>query len=300
MMMKRLLPIAIVLLVVGLPIADAAAPSNVTGYTAIYIQGTTTWGRATPFGLAFKFWDVDAGIPQYGTESFRPSDIIGDQAIPGGPIDAEKVVKQGGNQAYRDNSGGPVVWTDPLEDNAEMIPGDAYWFVTIWPESRYLFLCGGVDNSGNYGTTTITAPMATAYYATPYTWRDSRNVPVDSLGLLEQGFTGDATAIASDKVVMQGGSGLQLNYIEGVGWDYGFTHIVPGVPYWIVNKHVGHPWNYAYVGVPALPFFSSDDESVVTGTEPQIPVKSRATVRATSSVKKDAPKTSKKSSKASK
>ena len=301
MMKKVLLVVLTLALATSLSFAQTSGPSNVAGYVKITCNATTyQQPYATPFGLAFKFWDVDAGVPQYGVESFRPSDIVGDQANPGGPIDSDKIVKQGGGQAFRDNRGAEIIWTDVLEDNEEMFPGDAYWYVNKTGVARDLVLAGEVDNAGSYGTKTITAPTSTSNFATPYSWRDSRNVPVDSLGLVEQGFTGDAIALNSDKVVQQGGSGLQLNYITGTGWDYGFASLDPALAYWIVNKHVGHTWDYTYVGVPVLPMTANDNEGNVTSAKASPTVKTKATVRATSSVKKDAPKTSKKSTKTSK
>jgi hypothetical protein len=300
MMKKVLLVVLTLAIATSLSFAQTSGPSNVAGYVKITCGGTVPLqAYATPFGLPFKFWDVDAGtgVPQYGVESFRPSDIIGDQANPGGPVNADRIVQQSGTQAYRDANNGDQ-WTGTLEDNAEMFPGWAYWFVNKTGTPRDLVLAGEVDNSGNYGTTTITAPTTATNYATPYSWCDSRNVPVENLGLIEQGFLGAPTAPPSDKVVQQGGTGYQLNYIDGVGWDHGFDYIEPGLAYWIVNKHSAS-WDYTYVGVPSLPSTGSSNEGAVTGAKTSPKVKSKATVRAISG-KKSAPKTPAKSTKTSK
>ena len=302
MMKKVLLVVLSLAIAASVSFAQTSGPSNVAGYVKITCGAAAVGSPyATPFGLPFKFWDVVGGVPTYGVESTYPSDIVGDQAAPGGAVDSDKIVQQAGNQAWRDAGNGNQ-WTDLLEDNGEMIPGEAYWYVNKTGAIRDLVLAGEVDNTGNYGTTTMTAPPAAGgNYATPYSWRDSRNAPLDSLGLTDQGFTGDPAAIPSDKVVQQGGSGLQANYIEDPSsppdpadhWE-GFLDLDPGLGYWIVNKHEGNTWDYTYVGVPLLPMIANGNEGVITGASKSSTTKSKANVRATTSVKNSPTKTGKK------
>jgi hypothetical protein len=201
MMKKVLLVVFCLMLVASVSVAQTSGPSNVAGYVKIVCGGDVyLTPYATPFGLPFKFWDVVAGVPQYGIESTKPSDIVGDQAAPGSSSTADKILRQDtGEQAWRNSGSLPVpnVWTDLLETNSNMLPGTALWYINKTGVPRNLVLAGEVDNAGNYGTFSINAPLpGSATYATPYTWRDSRNVPVDSLGLLAAGFLGGTTVIS--------------------------------------------------------------------------------------------------------
>ncbi|RQV96741.1 hypothetical protein EH220_05310 [bacterium] len=300
MMKKVLLVVLTLALATSLSLAQTSGPSNTAGFTKTVCNGTTVGIQyATPFGLAFKFWDVDEfGVPTYGSESTKPSDIVGDQTNPGDVISADQILKQAsGDYGYRTVAGD---WLGDLEVNESMEPGRAYWYLNKSGAPRNLVLAGEVDNAGNYGGVFMDDPPAVpanGQYATPYSWRDSRNVILDSLDLLNQGFTG-GDVVTSDKILEQG-TGLQANYLTATpGWDYGgagtpFMTITPSRAYWILNRHVGNEWTYTYVGVPVLPMTANDNEGVVTGTSKSPTSKSKASVRATTSVKKSAPKTGK-------
>ena len=76
------------------------------------------------FGLPFKFWNVVANVPQYGTESTRPSSIIGAQINPGSFTTADRIVNQNTAQfAYRLAPGNN--YTGTLETAATMTPAMA-------------------------------------------------------------------------------------------------------------------------------------------------------------------------------
>jgi hypothetical protein len=291
MMKKVLLVVLCLMLVASVSVAQTSGPSNVAGYVKISCGGfVSNQAAATSFGLPFKFWDVASGVPQYGVESTKPSDIVGDQANPGIGTTADQILRQGGDYAFRDQGAGNA-WTGGLEDNSGMIPFEAYWYSNKSGAFRNLVLAGEVDNAGNYGAKVIPAPLtATGAATVTYSFRDSRNVPVELLGLLEAGFTG-GTNTSSDALVEQGGN--QLSYLDPPGeWDFGgpgtpMQYIVPGRAYWLVNKHMGHPWSYNYIGPTSLPARMANHEGVITSTKSsKSNSTSKSTVRATSSVKK--------------
>jgi len=291
MMKKVLLVVLCLMLAASVSLAQTSGPSNVAGYVKINCLGYTAGAAAsTAFGLPFKFWEVAAGVPQYGVESTSPSDIVGNQSNPGSSTSADAIVRQGGDFAYRDNGTG--LWAGGLEDDAGMIPFEAYWYANKSGAARTLVLAGEVDNAGNYGNKLISAPTTSGGAASvSYSFRDSRNVPVELLALVEAGFTGGTTAITSDALVEQGG--YQLAYLVPPGeWDFGgegepFHYITPGKAYWIVNKHMGHPWNYNYVGLPSLPARMHNGEGVVTSKTVKATDKAKATVGKTTSIKKN-------------
>jgi hypothetical protein len=277
-MMKKVLLVVLCLMFAAASFAQTSGPSNVAGYVKFTAPGTVVGtASATPFGLPFQFWDVDdgTGIPTYGVESFRPSDIIGDQATSGSPVGSDKILQQEGNQAFRNSSNGDA-WEGNLETDSagagSMIPGEAYWFINKSGAPIDVVLAGEVNNAGNYQTVTILKPTSGTNRATPYSWRDSRLVPLDSLDLIAQGFTGGATPSASDRLVEQGGSGNIANYLIGTGWDNpAFPEVTPGAAYWIVHKHPsGVDWDYNYVGVPVLPLTADDNEGVVSSARSDI------------------------------
>jgi hypothetical protein len=206
---------------------------------------------------------------------------------------ADRIVRQGGNFAYR-WSGAPIpgTWTGLLEDNGEMIPGKAYWYVNLTGANRDIVLAGEVDNAGNYGTASILAPPAVpanGSYANAYSWRDSRIIPMDSLGFtIGTDFIG-GDASTSDRIVSQHSGGGLARYLTLTSeWDgqVAIDGILPGNAYWIVNRHSGHPWDYTYVGAPVLPVVARDHEGVVTSVrDSQKSSSSKASDRSVTSVK---------------
>jgi hypothetical protein len=113
---------------------------------------------------------------------------------------------------------------------------------------------------------------------------------VDSLGLIEDGFQGDAVlpALFSDQVLQQDGD--YATYNSGtMTWGGALAAVVPGKAYWIVNKHPSPAagWDYTYEGVPALPLVATDHEGVITRTDTNSSKQDNSASR-TTSVKKSA------------
>lgn len=263
--MKKVLFVVLSLLIAAGAFADQSDPSNEVGYVKVTAAATGQYHvigvqASAPFGLTFKFWDVwptaipgpGAGTPVYGTESTKPSDIVGSQAVPFTPsVFAEKIVRQtDGSSATRRSSDG--MWTGSLESGSTMIAGHAYWFVTLEGTARSIILGGEVDNSGSYPARTITAPLAGPPFpssTTPYSWRESRNIARDQLNLRDDGFLGGSNSLNADRVVEQG-TGLGFHYLStgAGGWTGTLAAINPGKAYWILNRHVGNTWVYDYDG----------------------------------------------------
>ncbi|MBU0691421.1 hypothetical protein KKC97_03035 [bacterium] len=222
--------------------------SNTVGYYHFEAYGDEQGHEyATPFGLPFVFWRHDsAGVPIYGRESNKPSDIIRNQANCGDVITADQILKQAsGWLAYQDCNGS---WMGDLESSETMRPGDAYWYLNRSGSPDEIFLMGEADNWGRYGELFINDPSADVpgTFSTPYSWRISHPVSVHRLGLLEQGFTG-GTIEESDKIATQDGSGDFAVYLtESNRWYPEDFQVYPGQAYGIVNNHAGHSWTYEY------------------------------------------------------
>jgi len=250
--MKKVMLVIVCLVFAASAFAQQSDPSNDVGYVKLNINGSGTPGVISylPFGLPFKFWTVNAGVPQYGTESTKPSSIIGAQTNPGVPGAADRINRvDNGQFAFRTVA---LAWSGGLETTGAglMIPGRAYQYINKTGAARTLVLAGDVDNSGDYGVVTVGAPTPPATLAaTPYAWRDSRNTPIANLNLLEDGFTG-GTPGASDRVAQTVG-GAFAYYNTGTNvWGGALTAIVPGQYYNIVNKHAA-AWAYSYDGTAA-------------------------------------------------
>ncbi|MDD5087674.1 MAG: hypothetical protein PHI18_02595 [bacterium] len=242
--MKKVVFVLVSLLLVSYCWALESDPSNEVGY----IKLTCNAGGYTTFGLPFVFWDVPQdNVPNYGTESRKPSDIIGSQATAGNSITSDKVVKQGGETGYRKSSDG--LWTGALEtsggDPGLMEPGRAYWYQNKTAAALNIVLAGQVDKDagasipGDYAIPVVT--VGPSAYVT-YSWRDSRVVPIADLGLLTSGFTG-GNSITSDKLIEQGGATGYYKTSDGT-WQT-LLQVTPGKAYWIQNKHTG-TWSYDY------------------------------------------------------
>jgi hypothetical protein len=262
-MMKKVLFVVMSLLIASFAFAEESAPSEEVGYVKVtatangqfHIFGVQS---TASFGLPFKFWDVwstatplPPGTPIYGVESTKPSDVFGTQTVGWNTSTfAEKIVSQGGSTGFYRTGSGWTGWSGTLESGSTLLPGFAYWFVTHEGTARSIIVAGHVDNSGNYGTRSITAPAAGPGFpsaSTAYSWRDSRNVNRANLNLLEDGFIGGSSSINSDRVVEQGGG--NFHYVTTSGspfWTGSLTAINPGKAYWILNRHPGNTWIYDY------------------------------------------------------
>lgn len=249
--MKKVMLVIVCLVFAASAFAQQSDPSNDVGYVKLNINGSGTPGTISTlaFGLPFKFWNVNAGVPQYGNESTRPSSIIGAQTNPGAIGTADRISRvDAGTFAYFRSSDN--TWQGTLETagTGGMIPGRGYQYVNKTGAARVLVLAGDVDNSGDYGIVTVTAPTPPALLAsTPYSWRDSRNVAVSALNLLEDGFTGGAIG-SSDRVAQTVGGAFAYYRTSDNTWQ-GLAAIVPGQYYNIVNKHA--VWSYSYDGTAA-------------------------------------------------
>ena len=247
--MKKVMLVIVCLLFAATAFAQQSDPSNDVGYVKLTATGSGTPGvqSVLNFGLPFKFWTVVSNVPQYGTESTRPSSIIGSQIVGNAnPTLADRIVRQdGGAAAFRNGVG---TWTGGLETGATMVPGRAYSYQNKTGVARTLVLAGDVDNSGGYGTISVTGGVATA--STPLSWRDSRNIVIATqVGpqLVADGFTGAANPLQSDQLVAQNGGATARVNAAGTVWSGGLTQIVPGQPYFIQNRpHVNGTWVYDY------------------------------------------------------
>jgi len=150
-----------------------------------------------------------------------------------------------------------------------MVPGRAYSYQNKTGVARTLVLAGDVDNSGGYGTISVTGGVATA--STPLSWRDSRNIVIATqVGpqLVADGFTGAASPLQSDQLIAQnGGASARVN-AAGTVWAGTLLQIVPGQPYFIQNRpHVNGTWVYDYATGAAAAAMNS---SVLMPSTPSI------------------------------
>jgi hypothetical protein len=289
--MKKVMLVIVCLAFAATAFAQQSDPSNDVGYVKLNSTGSGTPGvqAVLPFGLPFKFWVVTANVPTYGTESTRPSSIVGAQINPGSFTTADRLVRQdGGAFAYRLAPANN--YTGSLETGATMIPGRAYFYQNKTGANRTLVLAGDVDNAGGYGTITITGGASTA--STPISWRDSRNLAVaTTVGpeLIADGFTG-GTFTTSDQIIAQIGGASARASAAGV-WSGTLTTLAPGQAYFIQNRvHGNGTWVYDYAtGVAA----GAASVAVPAPSAPSItkaPVNNSKEAVKTSSVKTEAVK----------
>lgn len=246
--MKRVMFVVVSLLLVGTCFAQLqSGPSNTVGYVKIDIAtGSVPSPTYKEFGLPFQFWDVPANnVPTYGVNSNLPSDIVGTQTNCSTLSATDRISRQdNGAVAYRLATA--CAWTGSLETGAaNMVPGRAYWYVNKSGAARTLVLAGQVNN-GNYGAVAIGAPVSPGTQVTAYSWRDARDVPNNQLNLLANGFLG-GTVSNADRVQAQTGGTFFWFRTSDNTWQGSLTVVSPGKSYWILNKHVGHTWNYNYL-----------------------------------------------------
>jgi len=259
--MRTLTLVLVCLLLVTCAMALESGPSNKVGYVKVYCPGALDENNIATdsyqeFGLPFRFWDVPGNnIPTYGSLSTCPSDIVGNQANPGTGATADLVIRQDlGDYGYRNPSG---VWSGFLELYCEMTPAQAYWFDNLRGYDIEVVLAGDADiNTDNIDAVEVYAPGSTSpddEVYIPYSWRDARELGVDQLGLLEQGFLGGLNASTSDYIVQQGLSGFYAWYKSNTSTWMGLMNtVVPGESYWITNKHPTSDYWYTFASPPAL------------------------------------------------
>ncbi len=86
--MKKVMLVIVCLVFAASAFAQQSDPSNDVGYVKLNVPSSSGPGviSTLSFGLPFKFWNVNAGVPEYGNESTKPSSIIGAQTNPGNGI----------------------------------------------------------------------------------------------------------------------------------------------------------------------------------------------------------------------
>ena len=262
--MKKVLLVVLCLMVATAAFAQVSAPSNLVGYVKFTCpSGSFASPSYQPFGLPFVFWDVVAGVPQYGVASDAISDILGAQGVAGTPGTADILLGQTGGTAWRTTG---TTWFGTL---TTLLPGKAYWYQNRNGGDVDLVLAGEVDNSGNYGVSAIPAAVSASQPSyVDYAWRDSRILALEDLNLIEDGFLGGAVPVAqSDRLLGQSGGTAYYDTDLGGFWDptSTLTQIDPGRAYWIVNRHTTNSWNYSYDGAPAAALVASNGhEGVIT------------------------------------
>jgi hypothetical protein len=251
-MMKKALFVFVVVLMASTCFAQLqSGPSNTVGYVKI-VCGASAGTASTPFGLPFQFWYVpSAGIPSYGVESSKPSDIVGDQAnCTSSSITADRILRpDNGFSAYR-----LIVlscgYTGALELDAtwnnRMIPGRNYYYLNRTHLVRNLVLAGQVKNDGLYAPSPEAQTIAQGGF-NEYSWRDSRSVNRDDLNLIAAGFNGGSSALNSDRVVIQDGSGNNFwRRTTDNTWQGPIITVEPGAAYWNHNRANGGVGTYSY------------------------------------------------------
>ena len=224
-----------------------SSPCNEVGYAKIQCNGSPNSSLYTAFGLPFRFWNVeDAAAPVYGSETRKPSCIVGTQTNCGTSSTGDRIVRQDiGQFAYR--SSPTCNWAGSLEVNsANMEAGRAYWYRNASGATRNLVLTGDAElTCAGIPGVVIAAPSSPGLTNTAYSWRCPRAIPIARLNLLEQGFAG-GTATLSDKIMAQQGGASGVYLSDSQTWYGTLTEVYPGRAYWIQNKHVNHLWRYTY------------------------------------------------------
>jgi hypothetical protein len=158
-----------------------------------------------------------------------------------------------------------------------------------------IVLAGEVDNTGNYGATTIASAISASLPSyIPYSWRDSRDLALDDLGLVNgmappnDLFRGAFPAVLGDRLLGQEGGTAYYNTTTNA-WDATSTLTVinPGKAYWIANRHTGHDWDYTYVGVPSAALTATTGQGVISSFKSPTAKKAGSNARAITSVKKN-------------
>ncbi len=291
--MKKVMLVIVCLAFAATAFAQQSDPSNDVGYVKLSSTGSGTPGvqAVLPFGLPFKFWVVTANVPTYGTESTRPSSIVGAQINPGSFTGADRIVRQdGGAFAYRLAPAGN--YTGSLESGATMIPGRAFYYQNKTGANRTLVLAGDVDNAGGYGTITISGGAVVA--SSPISWRDSRNLAIaTTVGpqLVADGFMGGSFTTSDQIIAQSGGAAARVN-AAGTTWSGSLTSLVPGQAYFIQNRvHGNGAWVYDYAtGVAAGAAASFDNPAPLAPAITKAPVNASKEAAKTSSVKTGAVK----------
>jgi hypothetical protein len=239
--MKKVMFVVLCLLIASACFALESGPSNKVGYTKI----TAGANGFTPFGIAFKTWQVPTGgIPTYGTPGNKPSDIIGDQAFCGTAANADRVISQGTGSAFAWRLTPSCVWQNTLETASGMTAAKAYWYRNFQVTARDIVIAGEADVTTLPPVVTIGAGTQAVPAYVPYFWRDPRSRSRDNLQLVVQGMH-CGTAGTGDRVVDQtSGGGFAIRLCLSPFWFGTMLTVEPGRAYWIQNRGALYAYQY--------------------------------------------------------
>jgi len=258
-MLKKVAFVLALTVLVSFALALESGPSNTVGFNKVTFDGNTVNGGYTPFGLAFTYWDVVAGVPSYGVESEKPSDIVGSQTTAGPPFLATEIIcKNTGESGYLSPGG----WTGPLEDNSSMIEGYCFLAWVKNANSEDVVFAGEVDTS----TYAVGIPVPAGDSYTWVSFRDARQVNLANLNLVTSGFLGGVNPPTSDEL-LEKGTGLAAWYHNTAGWQGTIVgnQVTPGLAYMIhaIAGHGGYTYNYGPGAVAPPPERPDDNDGKI-------------------------------------
>lgn len=253
--MKKVMFVVLCLMIASACFALESGPSNKVGYTKI----TAGANGFTPFGIAFKTWQVPTGgIPTYGTPGNKPSDIIGDQAFCGTAANADRVISQGTGSAFAWRLTPSCTWQNTLETASGMTAAKAYWYRNFQLTARDIVIAGEADITTLPPVVTIGAGSQAVPAYVPYSWRDPRSRSRDNLQLVVAGMH-CGTAGTGDRVIDQTpGGAFAIRLCASPFWFGTMLTVEPGRAYWIQNRGALYAYQYdptsnATLSVPGSP-----------------------------------------------
>jgi len=247
--MKKVMFVVLSLLIASACFALESGPSNKVGYTKI----TAGANGFTAFGVAFRTWTVPVGgIPTYGTDGTKPSDIIGDQAFcdPAGAATSDRIISQGvGSAIAFRNVLNACAWTSTLETASGMTSSKAYWYRNFQATARDVVIAGEADVTTLPVARLIGAGTQTVPNYTPYAWRDPRSRNRDDLQLvlagMHAGNAGGSPPFGDRLVDQPPASVFAIRSSAGGGsWVGSLVLVEPGRAYWILNRAASYNYQY--------------------------------------------------------
>lgn len=241
--MKKVMFVVLCLLIASACFALESGPSNKVGYTKI----TAGANGFTPFGIAFKTWQVPTGgIPTYGTPGNKPSDIIGDQAFCGTAANADRVISQGTGSAFAWRLTPSCTWQNTLETASGMTASKAYWYRNFQVTPRDIVIAGEADVTTLPPSVIVSAGTQAVPAYVPFSWRDPRSRNRDNLQLVVQGLH-CGTSGTGDRIIDQtSGGGFAIRICTPAGWfpPASLVTVEPGRAYWIQNRGAQYTYQY--------------------------------------------------------
>lgn len=254
-MLKKVAFVLALTVLVSFALALESGPSNTVGFNKVTFAGN----GYTPFGLAFTYWDVVGGVPSYGVQSTKPSDIIGAQTTPGPPwIATEIICKNTGQSGYFDGTN----WQGPLETSSSMIEGYCFLGWVKNPSSEDVVFAGEVDTS----TYAVGIPIPAGDSYTWVSFRDARMQPLGAINLETSGFLGGGAPWFSDELLEKStGMAAWLHDVNGWQGTIANNEVTPGYAYMIhaISGHGGYTYNYGSGTVAPPPERPGDDDSKI-------------------------------------